>query len=626
MARLAPKPSVIKKLFALSGNKCAFPDCSENLVTKDGELIGEICHIEAAEPAGPRYNPISSDEERRSIENLILMCPIHHKITDNIEKYSVRMLSDFKSKQEKKFRNSKFTIAENIAKKLIQKYMSQKNKNLSSGVQINNQAETQNIGTQVGTQNYYYNSNNESFKMEGARIVNKQYKEIIDKFKQKASPPSTEVIDFKNELLEKFERPVELIPTKLLKFRKDNGRIIADVESFEKERNIILKEDDLQTQELLRKFLRENDKESNEELKKLLSHKTQQRPAIITCDGYLINGNRRKMVLEELYKSNNDDPRFEMMRVVVLPEGVTELDIQKIENRYQLQSEGKSEYQGLNRAIKIKRNIERGFTLEAQLRDDPKYHDLIGKEFEKIVKEYEKNYLKPLDCVNRYLDTFSRKGLYNTISETSGDNKGRWQAFIDYSNFYYGTLENKARLHDYSIKETEVRKIENAIFKIIRKRVLNSKELEGTIGKVHDFVRKAPKYLKNQKSKKFLLKIADDVNEDIPESLKYDKMGNKYNEREIDEKWGDYYRKEILGNLIQAHKIVVNQEERDKPIELLEDALKKLRHENLKIKNMDIKYYEKAMSLTLEINAEADALYSAIDKARFELSKLKRKN
>ena len=100
-----------------------------------------------------------------------------------------------------------------------------------------------------------------------------------------------------------------------------------------------------------------------------------------------------------------------MMRVVVLPEGATELEIQKIENRYQLQGEGKSEYQGLNRAIKIKRNIENKFSLEAQLRDDPNYHDLPLKDFEKIVKRFEKDYLKPLDCVDKYLETFGRKGF-----------------------------------------------------------------------------------------------------------------------------------------------------------------------------------------------------------------------
>ncbi|MBK8195139.1 MAG: hypothetical protein IPK76_18705 [Lewinellaceae bacterium] len=216
-------------------------------------------------------------------------------------------------------------------------------------------------------------------------------------------------------------------------------------------------------------FLINNDKESNEELKRLLSQKGQQKPAIITCDGFLINGNRRKMVLEELYKSRNQDSQFEMMRVIILPCGVTELEIQKVENRYQLQSEGKSEYQGLNRAIKYKRNIESGFTLEAQLRDDPNYHELPSREFEKKVKEFEKNFLKPLEQVNKYLETFNRKGMYNTISEGVNDPEGRWQAFVDYSNFNSTVLNDKTKLANLKINQNEVGRIENAVFKIIRR-------------------------------------------------------------------------------------------------------------------------------------------------------------
>jgi len=325
------------------------------------------------------------------------------------------------------------------------------------------------------------------------------------------------------------------------------------------------------------------------------------------------------MALEELYKSNNDDSQFEMMRVVILPDDVTELEVQKIENRYQLQSEGKSEYQGLNRAIKIKRNIENGFSLEAQLKDDPNYYSLDKREFEKKVKEFEKNYLKPLECVDEYLNTFNRKGMYNTISEGVNDKEGRWQAFIDYSNFKNGTLKNKTKLHDLKIKENEVGSIENAVFKIIRKRSLS---VQGTdIGKVHDFVRKLPKYLANEQAKAHILEVKN-VPEDIPEARKFDKEGVRLSEREIDEKWGADNREQILGNLIQAYRYLNNQQERDKPLELLEDSLKKLQHDNLKIDNMGTDYYEKALELTNKIIEKAEQIHKEVDDARYKFKKL----
>lgn len=626
MARLPLKPSVIKRLFALSGNKCAYPNCPENLVNAKGKVMGEICHIEAAEKGGERFNEKSNDEYRRSFENLILMCGKHHKETNDINEYTTPKLKKFKADHEKRFLKNTYKASDQIVQQAIENYMKQENKNSGSGTQINNQAHTQNIGTQIGSQ-HIHNYGNEKDKpfVDGARAVIVNLKKIIDSNKKQASPPDVAVIDYQNELQDKIPRPVELIPTRLLKFRKDNGRIKADVESHEKTFNVILDESDDETQKLLRSFLIKNDPEKNDELKKALVHKGQKDPAIITCDGFLINGNRRKMALEELFQERNHDPKYEMMRVVILPEGATELNIQKIENRLQLQSEGKSEYQGLNRALTIRANERKNFPLEAQLRDDPNYHDLGPKEFKKVVEEYRKKYLLPLEMVDKYLSTFNREGLYNTISEGTGDKEGRWQAFIDYSNFYNGVLKNKSKHGEYNLKENEVGRIENAISKIIRKRSLNSKELESSIGKVHDFIRKAPKYIKNTEAKKFLLKIADEVKEDIPEEMKYDKQGKKYDERDIDEKWGNHFRKEILGNLIQAHRILNNQAERIKPIELLEDSLKKLNHENMKIDGLAVESFKDGLDLCIRISERANEIYKLIDNERGKFNKLKGK-
>ncbi len=618
MSRLQPTPAVIKRLFALSGNRCAYPECHEKIVDEHGTVIGEICHIEAAEEGGERYNVNSNDEYRRSFENLILMCSNHHKKTDNIIVYDAVKLRQFKVQHESQ-NNNLYQVSDEIINQSIKNLMKQENLNSGSGSQFNNLATNQNIGTQIGIQNNFHNTSKDALSIDGIRHINQNFKNIIDTIKREAAEPTKEVIDFRDEYKQRLPRTVYSIPVKFLKFRKNNGRIIADVESYEKEHNCVLNEEVEETQNLLRIFLLSNDKEKNEELKKSLSKNSQQQPAIITCDGFLINGNRRKMALEELFNSSNQDSQFEMMRVVVLPDDVTELEVQKIENRYQLQSEGKSEYQGLNRAIKIKRNIENGFSLEAQLKDDPNYYDLGKKEFEKKVKEFEKNFLKPLECVDRYLDTFSRKGMYNTISESVNDKEGRWQAFIDYSNFVLSTFHNKSKMTELKIKENEVGNIENAVFKIIRKRSLS---VQGTdMGKVHDFVRKLPKYLVNEEAKKHILEIKN-VPEDISENLKFDKVGNKLSEREIDEKWGADNRERILGNLIQAYRHVNNQQERDKPLELLEDALKKLQHDNLKIENMGTDYYEKALELTNNIIDEAGKIHKEVDSARYMFKKL----
>lgn len=60
--------TTIKQLFTLSGNKCANPQCTNNLIHIDGDtitVIAQICHIEAANVGGERYNENMNDDERR---------------------------------------------------------------------------------------------------------------------------------------------------------------------------------------------------------------------------------------------------------------------------------------------------------------------------------------------------------------------------------------------------------------------------------------------------------------------------------------------------------------------------------------------------------------------------------
>jgi hypothetical protein len=96
-------PQDIKRLYALSGNQCAFPGCSVKLVNSKNKInISEICHIEAAEPGGQRYNSNSTDNDRRSYDNLILLCANHHKITDDVATYSVSVLHKMKRSHESK--------------------------------------------------------------------------------------------------------------------------------------------------------------------------------------------------------------------------------------------------------------------------------------------------------------------------------------------------------------------------------------------------------------------------------------------------------------------------------------------------------------------------------------------
>jgi len=105
---LAYREVTLKKLFALSGNSCAFPDCPAPLVDDETDIvIGDICHIKARKPDGPRYDASQTNEERNSYENLIAMCKPHHTIIDHEDtrnEYPVERLLKFKEDHEAQYR------------------------------------------------------------------------------------------------------------------------------------------------------------------------------------------------------------------------------------------------------------------------------------------------------------------------------------------------------------------------------------------------------------------------------------------------------------------------------------------------------------------------------------------
>jgi hypothetical protein len=101
--RLAPTRETLRELYLKSGNRCAFPGCKKSLFNIKGFFVGQICHIEAAEPGGERFNKKQTNEQRRAPSNLVLMCYEHHVETNDVDKFPVEAMVRIKTEHEKKF-------------------------------------------------------------------------------------------------------------------------------------------------------------------------------------------------------------------------------------------------------------------------------------------------------------------------------------------------------------------------------------------------------------------------------------------------------------------------------------------------------------------------------------------
>ena len=116
-----PSNPTIKRLFARSGNRCAFPRCTATLIDGD-TVVGKICHIKGAKPGSARYDASQSAAERHGFDNLILLCGRHHDVIDaDEEAYTVERLLKTKDDHESRAADVDADFAERAVQLLIER-------------------------------------------------------------------------------------------------------------------------------------------------------------------------------------------------------------------------------------------------------------------------------------------------------------------------------------------------------------------------------------------------------------------------------------------------------------------------------------------------------------------------
>lgn len=98
----------LKVLFALSGNQCAEPSCTQPVILppKGGAgfmVLGRIAHIYAFSERGPRGKAGLTAKQLNAVENLLLLCPSHHDEVDGQhQRFPATTLLEWKARQEAK--------------------------------------------------------------------------------------------------------------------------------------------------------------------------------------------------------------------------------------------------------------------------------------------------------------------------------------------------------------------------------------------------------------------------------------------------------------------------------------------------------------------------------------------
>ena len=375
----------------------------------------------------------------------------------------------------------------------------------------------------------------------------------------------TQIIPYKDWKKESKPSEVFKLPIQYCKFRVDNGRIAGRVTAYETSKGPLDPNAET-TQQILSEFLTGSDSANNEILKKAISRDGQREAAVITADGFLINGNRRKWALEQLNKKNPSE-QYKSLKVVILPgsdnpERPTISDIALMENDFQLYSDGRSEYSSLNKTLTLFKNVQKGIELEEMLRQDPSYTGLNDKEFKRKVQQYKKKYLRPIELINEYLKMNKVKNEFVRVED-------KWTAFQDMSERVMDPIENERGLIKHKIDENEIGLIKSAAFNIIKLRD-------------HEAV--------DQRTHKLISRMLKWVEVDKKEVLKIGKIEDPYeNITDPDErldKWNDEFNDRIINSIKKLDALSERKKDQEGPINRLEDILQKLNHEELEYEQL----------------------------------------
>ncbi len=96
-----PRPRRLRGTCICVPGTDALTRCEQPLMGSDGVLVGEVAHIEAALPSGPRFRENMSNEERRGFANLLLVCGTHHTVIDaDVNTWTATRLSNLKREHE----------------------------------------------------------------------------------------------------------------------------------------------------------------------------------------------------------------------------------------------------------------------------------------------------------------------------------------------------------------------------------------------------------------------------------------------------------------------------------------------------------------------------------------------
>jgi len=235
-------------------------------------------------------------------------------------------------------------------------------------------------------------------------------------------------------------------------YNKANGRIAAELRAKEDELGRELDPTNVDDQQILGDLLLAVRHDENDNLKADLREKGQLAPGIITCDGILINGNRRRALLQQLFNDINDQ-RYAYIEVHVLPSDVTKREIWLIEAGIQLSAMPQLDYDPINHLLKLREGELAGLSTGEMA------HRIYGVDEEKLREDLER-----LTLMDSYLrDCLDKEDRYYLLKE-------RNEHFINLQRILRWAARPRGKKINWTYDKSDLAELTNVAFYYIRGR------------------------------------------------------------------------------------------------------------------------------------------------------------
>lgn len=354
------------------------------------------------------------------------------------------------------------------------------------------------------------------------------------------------------------------IPLEYLVYNKYNGRIGSEVLSYEKQHGHLNAEKEAD-KKIIENFLYKSKEERNKTTRDSLFKNGQQRHGIVTSDGVIIDGNRRAMLLNQIYHKRTElgysyveVEKCKYFNAIILPDDALVRDIQQLETIYQMGEDDKLDYNPIEKYLKCKELKSHDFTTD----------DIAGFMSEKPAKIEE--WLQILTLMEEFLEQYGYDGIYTRLEKTEGP-------FVDLNGYITSYEKRGANVRniDWDYDETDISDLKLVCFDYIRARY-EGKEFRdiaktGKDGSLFFYKDIWDAFLTEHQEN-----LPDD--EETVEELR----NNNPNEdlsmllRRRDNEWEEKAKNHLKGNLRKHVQKLDFQRAANKPADLIERALSAL--------------------------------------------------